>query len=315
MLSTANKSVSSVKLANDLGITQKSAWHLAHRIRTGYITGPPKMQGPLEYDETYVGGINKNRSLSKRHKGGHGGPFGKMPVIGVRDRTTGLMYAESIPNVEKATIHTFVRNTAAPGAVVYTDENRAYNGLPYWHEYVNHTAGEYIDGYASTNSVESFWALLKRAYKGVFHWLSYKHLQRYVTEFCGRFNMRGVHAIDHIAAVIKGMDRHVLTYRQLIEPPTVPLGKNLRRKHEPRTPPITEETTYYNFVNRYGKQVKIHQDKCWYIARAKRNSSPDQQNYRWTGPFRATDEAANAALAENMPISYCKTCLRNKANS
>ena len=126
MLSTSNKSVSSVKLANDLGIAQKSTWHLAYRIRTGYITGPPRMQGPLEYDETYVGGINKNRSLS-RGLARHGGPFGKMPVIGARDRTTGLMHAESIPNAEMSTIHAFVKNTAAPGAVMYTDENRAYN--------------------------------------------------------------------------------------------------------------------------------------------------------------------------------------------
>ena len=125
--------------------------------------------------------------------------------------------------------------------------------------------------------------------------------------------MRGTHAMDHIAAVIKGMDRHVLTFRELTGPVKVPLGKSLRRKSEPRTPPITEETIYYNFINRYGKQVKIHQDKCWYIARAQNNQSPDNVNYQWDGPYESTDEAQTAALEYNMPISTCKTCMPRKS--
>ena len=227
MVASAKKGVSSTKLAHDLGISQGHAWHLAHRIREGWVTRPRKLAGPLEFDETYVGGINKNRSYSQR-KPKHAGTMGKFIVIGLRDRSTGLFHAEHIADHRRQTFHRFVRKWAHPTATIYTDEHFSYRFIPFRHEVVNHNAGDYVDGDASTNSLESVWALLKRAYKGVFHWMSARHLQRYVNEICGRFNNRHLDTIDQMAALVRGFDGRVLTFQTLVTAPEVPASSEDR---------------------------------------------------------------------------------------
>ena len=103
-------------------------------------------------------------------------------------------------------------------ATIYTDEARAYDGLPRLRQAVKHSIGEYVDGQAHTNGIESFWAMLKRGYQGTYHKLSVKHLDRYVNEFAGRHNHRPMDTIDQMAAIARGMDGKRLRYSDLIGP-------------------------------------------------------------------------------------------------
>ena len=114
---------------------------------------------------------------------------GKVPVAGVKDRTTGQVSAAVVPLTNKPTLDRFVRNRIQDGAKVYTDEATMYADLPN-HAAVRHSVGEYVRGMAHTNGMESFWASLKRGYDGTYHQMSAKHLDRYVKEFEGRHNSR-----------------------------------------------------------------------------------------------------------------------------
>ena len=146
--------------------------------------------GPVEVDETYFGGKARNMHAYKRKQVIKGrGAVGKTAVIGAKDRATNRVSAEVIGNTDQPTLQGFVAKNVEPGAKVYTDDHRGYAGLPN-HETVRHSVAEYVKGQAHTNGIESFWATLKRAHKGVFHKISPKHLQRYVNEFAGKHNVR-----------------------------------------------------------------------------------------------------------------------------
>ena len=181
LYSTHLKGISSMKLHRDLKITQKSAWFMLHRIRDGMKDEGSLFAGPVEVDETYLGGKNKNR-----HGGGSGGTggTGKAIVAGAKDRATGAISAEVVSGTDRQTLSMFVEGRARHDATVYSDDHAAYKKLPYRHESVNHSAGEYVRGMAHVNGIESFWSLLKRGYHGTFHHFSKKHMQRYVEEFC-----------------------------------------------------------------------------------------------------------------------------------
>ena len=139
--------------------------------------------GPLEVDETYIGGLEKNKHAKKKLKAGRG-PVGKTAVVGMKDRATKQVAAKVIDSTDKETLQGFVHAHARQGAKVYTDDTSAYKSLDN-HENVKHSIGEFVRGMAHTNGVESFWAMLKRAHKGVYHRLSAKHLQAYVNMFAG----------------------------------------------------------------------------------------------------------------------------------
>ena len=190
-----------MKLHRDLGIGQKAAWHLAHRLRKAWETQQASpFQGPVEVDETYIGGLEKNKHAKDKLKAGRG-PVGKTAVVGAKDRETNRVSARVIDTVDGATLNRFVDGHTVPDAYVYTDGSTAYKGRKN-HEAVAHSAGEYVRYLAGatvhTNGVESFWSMLKRAHKGTFHRLSPKHLQRYVDEFCGRHNVREMDTIDQM---------------------------------------------------------------------------------------------------------------------
>ena len=227
ILSTSLKSVSSTKLARDLGITQRSAWFLAHRLRAALAAEGQVFLGPVEVDETYVGGLRQNmpRAIRERlaDQGGWGGPSGKTPVVGMRDRETSHVAARAIEFADRMTLQDFVVEHAAPGATVYSDGAPQYARIPFDHQTVEH-ADEYVRGDIHTNGVESFWSMIKRAHKGTFHKLSPKHLDRYVQEFSGRHNLREQDTIEMMAAIATGMRGKRLRYRELIAPNGLPSG-------------------------------------------------------------------------------------------
>jgi transposase-like protein len=216
LFTTSLKSVSSMKLHRDLDIAQNSAWHLSHRIRAALCSAGTGFAGPVEVDETYLGGKRKNMPNAVRKQLTGRGPVGKTAVVGAKDRATKQVVAKAVPATDKHTLQGFVKDHADRQATVYTDEARAYETLPFEHESVKHSVSEYVRGQAHTNGVESFWSMLKRGYYGTFHKLSPKHLDRYVQEFAGRHNLREQDTIDMMGAVVLGMDGKRLMYEDLI---------------------------------------------------------------------------------------------------
>ena len=214
---TSLKSVSSMKLHRDLSITQKSAWHLAHRLREAFASGPGGFAGPAEADETYFGGLRKNMPKAKRKDLKGRGSVGKVVVVGVKDRETNQIRANVVGSTDAETLQGFVAKHTEPGSMVYTDEHGGYRGMSGRdHEVVNHGVGEYVRGMAHTQGIESFWSMLKRAHKGTFHKISPKHLDRYVTEFAGKHNVRDADTIDQMAGVVRTMAGRRLKYDDLI---------------------------------------------------------------------------------------------------
>ena len=217
LFNTNLKSVSSMKLHRDLGISQKSAWHLAHRIRECWddMRGDP-FAGPVEVDETYVGGKARNMHARQRRERIHGrGAVGKTAVAGAKDRATNRITATVVVDTDKATLQGFVADHAADGAMVYTDDHKAYRGLPR-HETVKHSMAEYVRDQAHVNGIKSFWAGLKRGYHGTFHHVSPEHLHRYVSEFAGRHSRRGLDTEAMMERTVAGMIGRRLRYAELV---------------------------------------------------------------------------------------------------
>ena len=189
LLANAKKGMSSVEPGEKLGVTQKTAWFMYHRIRKTFGQPEMKFEGTVEIDETFVGGKEKNKHASMKK----GKLPAKAPVIGVIERETSQVKASHIPNTKSITLHNYIFKNIKFGSEIMTDDNMAYRSINpcYKHKSVTHSIGEYVSGSVHTNSnIENFWSIFKRGYIGIYHYMSKKHLQRFVNEFVFRYNNR-----------------------------------------------------------------------------------------------------------------------------
>jgi len=220
MITSHKKGIASTQLAKDLGVTQKTAWFMLHRLRTASETGSfnRMLDGEVEVDETFVGGKAYNKH-GRRSGGGRGGiGSGKTPVVGAVERG-GEVFARASKSVDAATLKGFVRQNVSPRVdLLVTDEWIGYRGLAaeYPHEVIRHTHGEYAKGRAHTNTIEGFWSLFKRQVYGIHHWVSTKHLQRYVNEATWRYNRREALEGSRVNSLLASAYGKRLRYRELI---------------------------------------------------------------------------------------------------
>ena len=220
---TSLKSVSSMKLHRDIGVSQPAAWFMLHRIREAWAGGGSdggNFSGSVEVDETYMGGKRANMSNAQRKALADAdmgrGAVGKVAVVGAKDRATNKVRAQVVTATDKSTVQGFVTTHTTPSAIVYGDEAKAYKGLPNPHEAVRHSVSEYVRGQVHTNGVESFWSMLKRAHKGTLHKISPKHLDRYVQEFAGKHNISESGTIVQMRDTLANMVGRNLLYRDLV---------------------------------------------------------------------------------------------------
>jgi transposase-like protein len=192
-ITTARKGISGLELSKKLGICQKSAWFLHHRLRHALDSGNfNSLLGGLnkivELDETYAGGRNKNRHKDKKTKGS--GPAGKAVILGMKERG-GRTKAFLVSNAERETLLEKINQHIRKGTILSTDEAQQYANIQkhgYKHRSCNHSAKNWVNGMASTNGVESVWSLLKRSFHGIYHKFSLPHLPKYIAESVFRLN-------------------------------------------------------------------------------------------------------------------------------
>ena len=222
MIANCKNGVSSYEIKRDLGVTQKSAWFMLHRLREGMVDDfPEPLAGEVEADETFIGGKAKNmhyeRKIRKYIKGemAHGGAVGKAIVMGVLDRNTRQVRASVLPELKKTNTDEHLRQHVAEGSTVYTDEANHYASLPaFTHEFVDHTES-YVKGRVHVNGVENFWSLLKRSLAGTYVSVEPYHLQAYVDEQAFRYNLRKDTDAQRFDTMLAGIVGKRLTYEQV----------------------------------------------------------------------------------------------------
>jgi transposase-like protein len=214
-ITNAKNGISSHELGRTLGVMQRTAWFMLHRIRLAMKEKSfSKISGVVEGDETFVGGRAKFMHPGKRKAVGRG-TVGKAIVQGLLERG-GEVRCEVVPNQKRVTLQQIIRDHVQPGATIYTDALKSYEGLDaeYVHQMIDH-AKEYVRGNVHTNSMENFWCLLKRGLKGTYVAVSPAHLIRYVDEQALRFNKRHGTDATRFAVVMNNVNGRRLTYKEL----------------------------------------------------------------------------------------------------
>lgn len=227
LCTSSKKGISSLQASRQLGITQKSAWHLNHRIRTMLIEKAPKLlRGTVSVDETYVGGIEGNKHASKRQKDPVTGNSIdiKTPVLALIEKN-GHVVVKVLPYVSKKGISKIIHDTIEKGSIMVTDSLNVYTHLRdssfYKHVVVDHSKGEYVRNGFSTNNAENFFSILKRGILGIYHFVSTEHLQRYCDEFALRYNTRKIADDERFDISLSNADGRRLKYKDLIKHETI----------------------------------------------------------------------------------------------
>lgn len=222
LLVTARKGISSMQLAKEIGITQKSAWFVLQRLREACGNDPTVLRGVVEVDEVYLGGKEQNKHMKVRITGDRGFAS-KVAIIGMREKgengETGRTKAMPIISNGARALDQAVRANIEKGSTLHTDEYPGYVklGQDYVHRRVHHASGEYVRGDVSTNSVESVFAVMRRGLHGVYHKASKKHIGRYVNEFAWRLNEGNVkrHSLERLDSFVDAVAGKRITYEQL----------------------------------------------------------------------------------------------------
>jgi transposase-like protein len=222
-ITNAKNGISSCELARAIGVTQKSAWHMLHRVRHALTVGSfDKFTGEVESDESYVGGKSSNMHASRRkRKIVARGVAGKDIVHGVLHRSPvkggSKVRAAVVPDGKRHTLTGAIRANVETGATVYTDTHPSYHllGQEYVHQMIDH-AQAYVAGRCHTNGLENFWSLLKRSINGTYVAVDAPHLGRYVDEQVFRFNERKLNDAQRFAVAMPGVVGKRLTYKELI---------------------------------------------------------------------------------------------------
>lgn len=225
LLTSHSKGISSVQLAKDLKVTQKTAWFLAHRIRHATenfrATKKKKFDNPVEADETYVGGLNKNKHKDKKIKGSQGrNTKSKSAVLGILQRktedTNAQVLAYTVNSVNSHCLKNEIEGHVKHGTKVYTDEWKGYNKLKifYKHEKIKHSLGQYVHNDIHTNTIEGFWSLFKRMFIGTYHSMKQKHLNKYLNALAFRYNNIGLNS-NNLFSLFLSKCHGNLSYREL----------------------------------------------------------------------------------------------------
>lgn len=214
------KGISSHQLSRDIGVTQKSAWYMLHRLRLafGEVGGLPRMGGIVQVDETYVGGRNGNRHWEKRKPKTQGrSGEDKTAVVGVMGMR-GNVRARVVEDTSSLNLLPMIAQNVSEGAVVVTDEWKGYNGVENFNHHVriNHRSGEFTRGVFGLNRIEGFWGLMKWTLEGSYRSVSPWHLQKYVDEVAYRYNTRTFTERERMEHSLSRINGRTITYQKLI---------------------------------------------------------------------------------------------------
>ena len=218
LLVNCKNGISSCEVARDIGVTQKTAWFILHRLRLAMQTGSfSKLGGEVEVDETFIGGKARNMHLRKRDLRITGsGAKDKIPVMGILERG-GEVRASVVPSRKKKALQKEIKKHVQAGAALYSDALQSYDGLEaeYAHKVIDHAVA-YVDGKVHTNGLENFWSLLKRGLKGTYVSVEPFHLFRYLDEQTFRFNNRKeTNDSERFEQVMSQVLNRRLTFKQL----------------------------------------------------------------------------------------------------
>jgi transposase-like protein len=228
LVTSCKNGISSYELSKDLGVTQRTAWFMLHRVRHAMrVLSGEKLRGEIEADETFVGGkvTNMHRKSKRKAQSKDGENWGKTVVLGLLQRS-GEVRAAVAPNRKKRAVHENIASHVAPGSTLYTDDYNSYMDLPadLVHQIVNHLES-YVQGRVHTNGMENFWSLLKRTLRGTYVSVDPCHLFRYLDEQCFRFNKRHLTDAERFVIVLAQTIHRRLTYDDLTGRLDTPLAQ------------------------------------------------------------------------------------------